>query len=39
MPEHQQFSILRPVTPEHQDGQAEYPARKHVDDLEQDPAS
>jgi hypothetical protein len=39
MPEHQQLSILRPVTAEHQDGQAEYPAREHVDDLKQHPAS
>lgn len=39
MPEHQQFGFLRQVTAEHQDGQAEYPARKHVDDLEQHPAS
>jgi transposase len=37
--EHQQLSILRQVTAEHQDGQAEYPARKQVDDLEQHPAS
>jgi hypothetical protein len=39
MPEHQQFSILRQVTAERQDGQAEHPARKQVDDLEQHPAS
>jgi hypothetical protein len=39
MPEHQQLSILRQVTTEHQDGQAEYPAREQVDDLEQHPAS
>jgi hypothetical protein len=39
MPEHQQLSILRQVTAEHQDGQAEYPAREQVDDLEQHPAS
>jgi hypothetical protein len=39
MPEHQQFSIFHPVAAEHQDGQAEYPARKQVDDLEQHPAS
>jgi len=39
MPERQQLSILRQVTAEHQDGQAEHPARKHVDDLEQHPAS
>jgi hypothetical protein len=37
MPEHQQLSILRQVTPEHQDGQAEYPAREQVDDPEQYP--
>ena len=39
MPEHQQLSILRQVTAEHQDGQAEYPAREQVGDLEQHPAS
>jgi hypothetical protein len=39
MPEHQQLSILRPVTAEHQDGHAEHPAREQVDDLEQHPAS
>jgi hypothetical protein len=40
MPEHhQQLSILRQATAEHQDGQAEYPAREQVDDLEQHPAS
>ena len=39
MPEHQQLSILRQVTAEHQDGQAEYPAREQVDALEQHPAS
>ena len=39
MPEHQQFGILRQVAAEHQDGQAEYPAREQVDDLEQHPAS
>jgi len=39
MPEHQQLSILRQVTAEHQDGQAEYPAREQVNDLEQHPAS
>jgi hypothetical protein len=38
MPEHQQLSILRQVAPEHQDGQAEHPAREQVDDLEQHPA-
>jgi len=39
VPEHQQLSILRQVAAEHQDGQAEYPAREQVDDLEQHPAS
>jgi hypothetical protein len=39
VPEHQQFSILHPVTAEHQDSHAEYPARQQVDDLEQQPAS
>jgi len=39
VPEHEQLSILRHVTAEHQDGQAEYPAREQVDDLEQHPAS
>jgi hypothetical protein len=39
MPEHQQLSILRHTTAEHQGGQAEYSAREHVDDLEQHPAS
>ena len=39
VPEHQQLSILRQVSAEHQDGQAEYPARQQVDDLEQHPAS
>jgi hypothetical protein len=34
MPEHEQLSILRHVTAEHQDGQAEHPAGKQVDDLE-----
>jgi hypothetical protein len=37
MPDHQQLSILRQVTAEHQDGQAEYPAREQVDDPEQYP--
>jgi hypothetical protein len=36
---HQQLGILRQVAAEHQDGQAEYPAREQVDDLEQHPAS
>ena len=39
MPEHQPLSILRQVTAEHQDGQAEHPAREQVDALEQHPAS
>jgi hypothetical protein len=39
MPEHQQLRILRQVTAEQQDGQAEHPAREQVDDLEQHPAS
>jgi hypothetical protein len=38
MPQYQQLSILRQVTAEHHHGQAEYPARKQVDDL-QHPAS
>jgi hypothetical protein len=38
MPENQQLSILRQLTAERQDDQAEQPARKHVDDLEQHPA-
>jgi len=37
MPEHQQLSILRQVTAEHQDGQAEHSAREQVDDLERHP--
>jgi hypothetical protein len=39
VPEHQQFSILRQVAAEHQDGQAEYPVYEQVDDFEQHPAS
>jgi hypothetical protein len=39
MSEHQQLSILRQVTAEDQDGQAEHPARKQVHDLEQHPPS
>lgn len=39
MPEHEQLGILSPVTAEHQDSQAEYPARQLIDDLEQHPAS
>ena len=39
MPEYQQHRILRQVTAEQQDGQAEHPAREQVDDLEQHPAS
>jgi hypothetical protein len=34
-----QLSIFRAVAAEHQDGQAEYPARQQVNDLEQHPAS
>jgi hypothetical protein len=37
--EYQQLSILRQVAAEHQDRQAEYPAREQVGDLEQHPAS
>ena len=39
MPEHQQLSILRQATAEHQHGQAEHPPREQVDDLEQHLAS
>jgi hypothetical protein len=39
VPEHEQLGIFRPVAAEHQDGQAKDPAREHVDDLEQHPAS
>jgi hypothetical protein len=39
VPEHKQLGILRPVTAQHQDGQADYPAHEQVDDLEQHPAS
>jgi hypothetical protein len=39
VPEHKQFSILRPVATEHQDSQAEYRAHQQVDDLQQHPAS
>ena len=39
MPENEQLGILRQATVEHQDGQAEYPAREQLDDLEQHPAS
>ena len=39
MPQHQQLSILGHITTEHQDHQAEHPARKHIDDLDQHPAS
>jgi hypothetical protein len=35
VPEHEQLGILRPVTAEHQDGQAESAARPQVNDLEQ----
>jgi hypothetical protein len=34
MPERQQFSILRQVLTDHQEGQAEYPANQQADDLE-----
>jgi hypothetical protein len=37
--QNQQLSILGPAAAEHQDGQAEYPARQQVDDLEQHPPS
>jgi hypothetical protein len=39
VPEHEQLGIFRPVTAGHQDGQAEYPARQQVGDLEQHPAA
>ena len=39
VPEYQQLSGLGLVAAEHQDGQAAYPAREQVDDLEQHPAS
>ena len=39
VPECEQLSIFRQVTAEHQDCQAEHPARQQVDDLEQHPAS
>jgi hypothetical protein len=39
VPEHEQLGTLRPVTAEHQDGQAEHPARQQVGDLDQHPAS
>src|SRR6266702_3716820 len=39
VPEHEQLSILRPVPAEYQDSQAEYPANKQVDDLEQHSAT
>jgi hypothetical protein len=39
MSEYQQLSTLRQVAAEHQDRQAEYSARKQVDDLEQHQAS
>ena len=39
VPEHEQLGIFRPVTAEHQDGQAEYLARQQVDDLQQHPES
>ena len=37
--EHEQLGILRPVSPEHQDDQAEHAARQQVNDLEQHPGS
>jgi hypothetical protein len=37
--EHEQLDIFRPVTAEHQDGQAEYPTRQQIDDLERHLAS
>jgi hypothetical protein len=39
VPEHEQLGIFRQVAAEYQDGQAEYPAREQVDDLEQHLAS
>ena len=39
VPEHEQFGVFRAVAAKHQDGQAEYPARQQVDDLDQHPAS
>jgi hypothetical protein len=39
VPEHKQFSILRPAATEHQDSQADYRAHQQVDDLQQHPAS
>ena len=39
VPEHEQFSILRPVAAEQHDRQAEHPARQQIDDLEQHPPS
>ncbi|HUY52751.1 MAG TPA: hypothetical protein VMV92_44800 [Streptosporangiaceae bacterium] len=39
VPEHQQLRILRPVATAQQDDQAAYPARQHIGDLEQHPAS
>jgi hypothetical protein len=39
VPEHKQFSILRPVATEHQDSQTEYRVHQQVDDLQQHPAS
>jgi transposase, IS6 family len=39
VPEYEQLGIFRPVTAEHQNGQAGYPARQQVDGLEKHPAS
>ena len=39
VPEYEQLGVFRPVSAEHQDGQAKHPARQQVDDLEQHPAS
>ncbi len=38
VPEYQQLGIVRPVTAEHQDSHAGYPARQQVGDLEERPA-
>jgi hypothetical protein len=39
MPEHQQFSVLRPAATEQQDDQADNPALQHVGDLERHSSS
>jgi hypothetical protein len=39
VPEHQQLSVLRPVTAGHPESQAEQPAHEQVDDLHQHPVS